>query len=77
MTDRADAEHGHPEATDDPVSHAASLPEAVAGQAATMTAVTMKQGIDYSFDRPSPQAVRRAGYSFVVRYLAPEAAARP
>ncbi|GAB6902166.1 DUF1906 domain-containing protein [Kineosporia succinea] len=32
----------------------------------------MKQGIDYSFDRPSPQAVRRAGYSFVVRYLAPE-----
>jgi hypothetical protein len=31
--------------------------------------VTQTLGIDYSFARPSPAAIRAAGYTFVIRYL--------
>ncbi|GAB3250432.1 DUF1906 domain-containing protein [Kineosporia babensis] len=34
----------------------------------------MAQGVDYSFDRPSPEAIKEAGYSFAGRYLAPNRA---
>ena len=30
---------------------------------------TFTQGVDYSFTRPSPSALKAAGYSFVIRYL--------
>jgi hypothetical protein len=32
-------------------------------------AVTVKQGIDYSFARPSPTGIKGAGYQFVARYF--------
>ncbi|WP_394846386.1 DUF1906 domain-containing protein [Pendulispora brunnea] len=28
-----------------------------------------RRGVDYSFDRPSPQGLKNAGYTFAVRYL--------
>lgn len=34
-------------------------------------------GVDYSFARPSPQAIKAAGYDYVLRYLAASAPARP
>jgi len=32
---------------------------------------TIRQGVDYSFDRPSPSGMINAGYDFVIRYVSP------
>ncbi|HYV35072.1 MAG TPA: glycoside hydrolase domain-containing protein [Gemmataceae bacterium] len=37
----------------------------------TALAQVIRQGVDYSVDRPSPSALKAAGYDFVVRYVSP------
>ncbi|MEK7677255.1 MAG: N-acetylmuramoyl-L-alanine amidase, partial [Verrucomicrobiota bacterium] len=47
----------------------------VGGQTFTVTQArsssTTRQGVDYSFSRPSPSGLKAAGYDFAIRYVSP------
>src|SRR5450755_2963190 len=46
-------------------------PNEATGQ--STSGISARQGVDYSWGRPSPDGLRAAGYTFAARYLSPGA----